>query len=69
MSGDKQAYSLIQAWLKIYLWQDGIGAVPFKSSEYKEGQIDYSDLTQAKLFLILILQQVAEADLEWIDLE
>jgi len=64
-----QAWCWLRAWLDIRLWQDGIGVVPDRDSNYDPVRIEPDALRQVKELLIWALCGVAHAQLNWLDLE
>lgn len=64
-----QAWHWVRAWLHMPLWQDGIGVVPDRDSEYASVRIGPSKLEQARELLVWALCGVAHAPSCWLDLE
>ncbi|MGH9448294.1 MAG: hypothetical protein ACRD3O_21640, partial [Terriglobia bacterium] len=64
-----QAWHWVRAWLEMPLWQDGIGAVPERGSDYSPARIEPSKLRHARELLAWALCGVAHAPNCWLDLE
>jgi hypothetical protein len=64
-----QARHWVRAWLPMPLWQDGIGVVPDRDSNYDSVRIEPSRLAQARELLVWALCGVAHAPSCWLDLE
>ena len=64
-----QAWHWARAWLRMVLWQDGIGVVPDRDSDYDSVRIEPSRLAQARELLAWALSRVAHAPAGWLDLE
>ncbi|MGH9395301.1 MAG: hypothetical protein ACRD18_00405 [Terriglobia bacterium] len=64
-----QAWPWVRAWLHMPLWQDGIGVVPERDSDYAPGRIEPSRLHHARELLAWALCGVAHASNCWLDLE
>ena len=64
-----QARHWVRAWLYMNLWQDGIGVVPDRDSDYAPARIRPSDLAHARELLVWALCGVAHAPSCWLDLE
>ena len=64
-----QARHWVRAWLHMPLWQDGIGVVPDRDSNYDSVRIEPSALARARELLVWALCGVAHAPSCWLDLE
>jgi hypothetical protein len=64
-----QARHWVRAWLHMPLWQDGIGVVPDRDSDYDPVRIRPSALEHARELLVWALCGVAHAPSCWLDLE
>jgi hypothetical protein len=64
-----QAWHWVRAWLHMPLWQDGIGVVPDRDSDYSPARIEPSRLHHARELLAWALCGVAHASNCWLDLE
>jgi len=64
-----QARLWVRAWLYMPLWQDGIGVVPDRDSDYNPVRIEPSGLTHARELLVWALCGLAHAPSGWLDLE
>jgi len=64
-----QARRWVRAWLQMPLWQDGIGVVPDRDSDYNPVRIRPSALEPARELLVWALCGVAHAPSCWLDLE
>ena len=64
-----QAWHWVRAWLHMPLWQDGIGLVPERDSDYAPTRIQPSKLRNARELLAWALCGVAHAPNCWLDLE
>ena len=64
-----QARQWVRAWLHMPLWQDGIGVVPDRDSDYDSVRIEPSRLAHARELLVWALCAVAHAPSCWLDLE
>ncbi len=64
-----QARHWVRAWLHMALWQDGIGVVPDRDSDYNSVRIEPSALAHARELLVWALCGVAHAPNCWLDLE
>ena len=64
-----QAWHWVRAWLHMPLWQDGIGVVPERDSDYAPARIRPSNLYHARELLAWALCGVAHASDCWLDLE
>jgi len=64
-----QARQWARAWLCMPLWQDGIGVVPDRDSNYDPVRIEPSSLAHARELLVWALCGVAHAPSCWLDLE
>jgi len=64
-----QAWHWVRAWLHMPLWQDGIGIVPDRDSDYDSVRIRPSRLYHARELLAWALCGVAHASNRWLDLE
>jgi hypothetical protein len=64
-----QAWHWARAWLEMPLWQDGIGVVPDRDSDYAPARIEPSRLHHARELLAWALCGVAHASNCWLDLE
>jgi hypothetical protein len=67
---EAQAWEWIRAWMRLRLWQDGIGAVPDRESRDNPTRIDPDRLRQGRETLVWALTRVAHSENEdWLDLE
>ena len=64
-----QAWHWVRAWLHMPLWQDGIGVVPERDSDYTFVRIEPGKLCHARELLTWALCGVAHAPDRWLDLE
>jgi hypothetical protein len=64
-----QARQWVRAWLRMPLWQDGIGVVPDRDSNYDSVRIEPSGLAHARELLLWALCGVAHAPSCWLHLE
>jgi hypothetical protein len=64
-----QAWHWVRAWLHMPLWQDGIGVVPERDSDYASVRIEPSKLYHARELLAWALCGVAQSSNCWLDLE
>src|SRR5258706_127046 len=64
-----QAWQWVRAWLHMSLWQDGIGVVPDRDSDYVFVRIEPEKLYYARELLAWALSGVAHASDCWLDLE
>jgi hypothetical protein len=64
-----QAWHWVRAWLHMSLWQDGIGVVPDRDSDYGFVRIQPAKLAHARELLAWALSGVAHASNCWLDLE
>jgi hypothetical protein len=64
-----QAWQWVRAWLHMPLWQDGIGVVPERDSDYTFVRIEPGKLYHARELLAWALCGVAHASNGWLDLE
>jgi hypothetical protein len=64
-----QAWHWVRAWLRMALWQDGIGVVPERDSEYTFVRIEPGKLYHARELLVWALCRVAHSSNHWLDLE
>src|SRR5439155_1160083 len=64
-----QAWHWVRAWLHMSLWQDGIGVVPDRDSDYAFVRIEPAKLARARELLAWALSGVAHASDGWLDLE
>ena len=64
-----QAWHWVRAWLHMSLWQDGIGVVPDRDSDYVFVRIEPEKLYHARELLAWALSGVAHASDCWLDLE
>ena len=64
-----QAWHWVRAWLHMPLWQDGIGVVPERDSDYASVRIEPSKLYHARELLAWALCGVAHSSNCWLDLE
>jgi hypothetical protein len=64
-----QAWYWVRAWLHMALWQDGIGVVPERDSDYTFVRIEPGKLYHARELLAWALCGVAHASNRWLDLE
>ena len=64
-----QAWHWVRAWLHMSLWQDGIGVVPDRDSDYAFVRIEPAKLAHARELLAWALSRVAHASNCWLDLE
>ncbi len=64
-----QARQWVRAWLWMALWQDGIGVVPDRDSEYAAARIGPSALAHGRELLVWALCGVAHGPDCWLDLE
>jgi len=64
-----QARHWMRAWLQMPLWQDGIGVVPDRDSNYDSVRIEPSKLAHARELLVWALCGAAHAPSCWLDLE
>jgi hypothetical protein len=64
-----QARHWVRAWLHMPLWQDGIGVVPDRDSNYDSVRIEPSHLEHARELLVWALCGVVHAPSCWLDLE
>jgi hypothetical protein len=64
-----QARHWVRAWLHTPLWQDGIGVVPDRDSNYDSVRIEPSHLEHARELLVWALCGIAHAPSCWLDLE
>ncbi len=64
-----QAWHWVRAWLHMSLWQDGIGVVPDRDSDYAFVRIEPAKLAHARELLAWALSGVAHASNCWLDLE
>lgn len=69
LSHAAQAWHWVRAWLHMALWQDGIGAVPDRDSDYDSVRIAPSRLFHARELLAWALSGVAHTPAGWLDLE
>jgi hypothetical protein len=69
LSPAAQAWHWVHAWFHMALWQDGIGVVPDRDSDYDSVRIEPSRLFQARELLVWALSRVAHAPAGWLDLE
>jgi hypothetical protein len=65
----EQAWHWLRAWLHMPLWQDGIGVVPDRDSDYAFVRIAPEKLYPARELLAWALCGVAHASDCWLDLE
>ena len=65
----EQAWHWLRAWLHMSLWQDGIGVVPGRDSDYAFVRIPPEKLYDARELLAWALCGVAHASDCWLDLE
>src|SRR5206468_266320 len=63
-----QTWHWVRAWLHMALWQDGIGVVPDRDSEYDAVRIAPSQLYHARELLAWALSRVARSPAQWLDL-
>jgi Helicase conserved C-terminal domain len=66
--GVQQSWRLVQAWMQIVLWQDGIGVVPGRDSFEESVRIQPRMLADAKELIVWALQRVAHGQNDWLDL-
>jgi Helicase conserved C-terminal domain len=64
-----QAWHWVRAWLHLPLWQDGIGVVPERDSDYTSVRIEPGKLHLARELLSWALCGVAHTSNRWLDLE
>jgi hypothetical protein len=64
-----QARHWVRAWLHMPLWQDGIGVVPDRDSDYNPVRIEPSKLEHARELLVWALCGIAHAPSCWLVLE
>ncbi len=64
-----QAWQWVRAWMDIFLWQDGIGVVPDRDSDFDTLRIYPDSLRSAKEMLVWSLSRVAHSQQEWFELE
>jgi hypothetical protein len=64
-----QAWQWVRAWLHMPLWQDGIGVVPDRDSDYAFVRIEPAKLDHARELLAWALSGVAHGSNCWLDLE
>jgi hypothetical protein len=64
-----QARLWVRVWLRMPLWQDGIGVVPDRDSDYNPVRIRPSALEPARELLVWALCGVAHAPSCWLDLQ
>ena len=64
-----QARQWVRAWLHMPLWQDGIGVVPDRDSNYDSVRIEPAGLAHARELLVWALCGVAHAPSCWLHLE
>ncbi|MGA2987140.1 MAG: hypothetical protein ABSG32_25370 [Terriglobia bacterium] len=64
-----QAWHWVRAWLHMPLWQDGMGVVPDRDSDYTFVRIEPAKLYHARELLAWALCGVAHAPDRWLDLE
>jgi hypothetical protein len=64
-----QGWHWVRAWLGTPLWQDGIGAVPDRDSDYESIRIRPSDLAAARELVVWALSRIAQGPNDWLDLE
>jgi len=65
----EQARHWVRAWLDMPLWQDGIGVVPDRDSNYELVRIEPFSLARARELLVWALCGVAHGPSCWLDLE
>lgn len=68
-SPEAQAWHWVRAWLRMALWQDGIGLVPDRDSDYTFVRIEPGKLSYARELLAWALCRVAHSPNYWLDLE
>jgi hypothetical protein len=66
---EAQAWHWVRAWLRMVLWQDGIGLVPDRDSDYTFVRIEPGKLSHARELLAWALCRVAHSSNCWLDLE
>lgn len=64
-----QAWHWVRAWLHMALWQDGIGVVPDRDSDYEFIRIQPQQLSRARELLVWALARVAHSSNGWLALE
>lgn len=64
-----QAWQWVRAWLRMRLWQDGIGVVPDRDNDYNPVRIEPTELYKARELLVWGLCRVAHSPIDWLDLE
>jgi hypothetical protein len=64
-----QAWHWVRAWFHMPLWQDGIGVVPERNSDYTFVRIEPAKLYHARELLVWALCGVAHTSNRWLDLE
>ncbi len=64
-----QSWHQVRAWIKTALWQDGIGLVPDRDSDYDPVRIQPSNLIPARRLLVWALCRVVNGTEGWLDLE
>jgi hypothetical protein len=64
-----QGWHWARAWLGTPLWQDGIGAVPDRDSDYDPVRIRPAELATARELVTWALNRVAQGLNDWLDLE
>ncbi|MEM7468100.1 MAG: hypothetical protein AAF387_14595, partial [Pseudomonadota bacterium] len=62
-------WKMARAWLGRRLWQDGIGVVPDRDSEYERVRIDPMGLSRGRTLLCWALQRLAHTEADWVSLE
>jgi hypothetical protein len=64
-----QAFEWVRAWLRMRVWQDGVGSVPDRDGRETYTRINPPEVRRARQILIWSLTRIAQGPNHWLELE